>query len=71
MSGDIIILPMYTINENHIFGPEIWSTIDRIFSQFEPFYTPPHPPPTPNNPEKKFEKMKKMPVISSFYTTVP
>ena len=35
MSGHIIILPMYTINENHIFGPEIWSTIDRIFSQFE------------------------------------
>ena len=35
--------------------PEIWSTTDKIFSHFGPFYTP-------NNPENQnFEKMKKTP----------
>ena len=55
MPGDIIILHMCTINENHIFGPEIWSTTDRIFSQFEPCY-----PPLPLTTQKKnLKKWKK------------
>ena len=65
---------MCYINQNHMLDPEIWSTIDRIISHFEPLFAllPPRPPsPHPvKNPEKNFEKMKKtldISSLSSFY----
>ena len=55
--GDIIILHMCTINDNHMcLVPEIWSTIDKFFvilDHFLPSY------PTNNPKNKYFEKMKK------------
>ena len=42
MPGDIIVLYMCTINENHMmYGcmvPEIWSTTERIFCHFGPLF---------------------------------
>ena len=61
---------MCYINQNHMLDPEIWSTIDRIISHFEPFFAllGPRPPAPP--PRKNFEKMKKtldISSLSSFY----
>ena len=42
--------------------PETWSTTDRIFSHFGPFFAFLHLPPPLNNPENQnFEKMEKIP----------
>ena len=69
--GDIIILHMCTINDNHMcLVPEIWSTIDKFFvilDHFLPSY------PTNNPKNKYFEKMKKKKnlEILSCYKGVP
>ena len=40
-TGDIIILHLCTTNDHHILCtvPEIWSTTEKIFCHFEPFFT--------------------------------
>ena len=39
MPEEIIILHLRTTNDDHMmYGPEIWSVTDRIFSHFEPFF---------------------------------
>ena len=67
LPGDIILLHMCTINEDHIMMlPEIWSATDRIFltfwTSFCHFTSQPPLPPPPKNPENQnFEKMEKIP----------
>ena len=69
-----IILYMITINPNHIMWcmiPEIWSTTDRFFSHFGPFFDPftPHPtPPLTTQRIKILKKWKEPLEILSLYT---
>ena len=56
--GDIMILHMCTIHDNHIMnGSRDWSVTDRIFCHFGPFFAllPPN-----NLKNQNFEKMKKI-----------
>ena len=58
MPGEIIILHICTINENHIcIVPEIWSVTNIYFCHFGLFFCPFIPLTTEN---ENFEKMKKI-----------
>ena len=62
--GDIIIFHMCSINDNHvIMFPQTWSTTDRIFCHFGPFFVllPPN-----NQKNQNFAKMKKRPADYHF-----
>ena len=69
MPGDMIILHICTINENHMMCASWCRECEKIFSYFGPFFAllP------PNNPQNQnFEKIKKKHLeISSFYTNAP
>ena len=57
MYGDIILLQMCTINEDHMtYGPEIYDVTDIFFCHFGSFFalSPPH-----NLENQDFETMKK------------
>ena len=67
---DIIILQIFTINDSHMMYDfsDIECNRQNIFvilDHFLPFYSPTNPK------NQNFEKLKKDPGLSSFYTSVP
>ena len=63
MPGEIIILQICTINENHIcIVPETWSVSSIYFGHFGPFLCPFIPLTTENG---NFEKIKK--IVSRYH----
>ena len=57
--GDIIILHMHTINNNHMMYGSGYMKRDRLFCHFGPFFAPLRPN---NLKNQNFEKLKNMPV---------
>ena len=69
MPGDIIILHMCTINDDHMMSGSRDMKCNRTFCHYRPFL-PIYP--TNNSKNQNFQKMKtKQLEISSFYTSVP